>query len=398
MAAVHVLIAEDEKHVRLTLGLTLRQAGYRVTMAENGLEAFGIIGECAGGPGRVDLLITDIQMPQLDGLALMDRLRENGIQVPMVGITGLGDRQLSAELQRRGCREYLGKPFTPGEVLSRVEKVLEQNRLLKMEQERRCPIKKYGCKGRQEGRSQREHFHSLCNQFGSAAAAYRNLISRTAGTDKFPSACENLPLADLGGDYLGVRDMDKGCDVLLADVAGHDSEAFFHAMLVKDFFEDDGLVEFDLQSIFNSLNQHLLVHGGRERLIKAILLRLDLAVGQGYLVSAAHPPLIADSRNWLAPRALLAEGSVLGIHEQVIFSLYQFPLLPSDRYFMFSDGVLTARRQQDRIGLAFLTDLIHEERGKAIETAVRGIWKQVMDYCGNRPHDDMTLLGLEIPG
>jgi phosphoserine phosphatase RsbU/P len=331
----------------------------------------------------------------------MDRLREEGIAVPTVGLIGIGDRHLVAELQRRGCTEFLEKPFTPGEILLRVAKVLEQRRAARSRLERRCRLlEKDWLKIQQEVRKNKEDMLRLSKQLGSEVDAYRRLIVRTAGTEKLPLAWRNRPLVGLGGDYLGIQDTATGCDILLADVAGHDMGAFWQAVLIKTFFEENCHRGMDLPYFFRALNLHLLNRGGKERLVKAIFLRLDLEARQGYMISAAHPPLITDSRHCRAPWPLPAEGNVLGILEKVNFSTHRFPLLPGDRYFLFTDGVLDARRlpgQQEKLGISGVAELARETRGKPIKSAVRKMWKQILDHCGHRPHDDMVFLGLEIP-
>lgn len=401
MTDVHVLIAEDEKYARHTLGLALRMAGYQVTMAEDGQEALDKLLELATGPAPVDVLITDIQMPRLDGLALMDRLRERGIAIPVVGITGFGDKELVVDLLRRGCREYLDKPFTPQDILSMVDKVMRQDQVVRYAQEsriRRLEIDRF--KMQQEVRKYKENFERLWRQFDSAVDAYRRLISETRGTDKVPLAWRNRPFAGLGGDYLSIQDTEVGCDFLLADVAGHDMGAFYNAVLIKSFFEENIDKIMDVRSLFRLLNLHLLERGKNERLVKAIFLRLDLENRQGYVTSAAHPAMIMQPGQAGVPRQLPVEGSVLGIFEEVDFSVHRFPLISGDRYFLYSDGVISARPAQalnGKLGFEGLIKLIERNQGKPIKAAVRETWKQVLAHCGQKPQDDLVLVGLEVP-
>lgn len=126
MKNVHILIAEDEKHTRLALRLVLRQAGFNVLETCNGSEAFTKITNHPLATCPINLIITDIKMPSLDGLGLIDKLRESKITIPIMVITGYGDNNLMRRLQKRGCAAYIDKPFIPEEVLSRVRTVLHQ--------------------------------------------------------------------------------------------------------------------------------------------------------------------------------------------------------------------------------------------------------------------------------
>jgi len=123
MTSPRILIAEDEKHTRLALHLVLRQAGFSVILASNGLDAFEKIRQQpASHP--ISLIITDLKMPELDGLALIDKLHGAGIPIPIMVITGYGDKELRRQLHKRGCASYIDKPFIPAEVLARIANVL----------------------------------------------------------------------------------------------------------------------------------------------------------------------------------------------------------------------------------------------------------------------------------
>ncbi|MEW6593609.1 MAG: response regulator [Thermodesulfobacteriota bacterium] len=122
MMRQRILIAEDEKHIRLALSLLLRQEGYEVEMAADGGEALRKLVHPDTPPFH--LLITDLQMPEVDGLELIDRLEERRIAIPVIVITGYGNRETACKVRRRRCAAYLDKPFQPDDILRRVADVL----------------------------------------------------------------------------------------------------------------------------------------------------------------------------------------------------------------------------------------------------------------------------------
>lgn len=78
-----------------------------------------------------DLLITDIQMPGMTGLELINEVNLMGINLPILVITNYGTRKLIIELMREGCMDYLDKPFTTKEFTNRVARVLKKNNGIK---------------------------------------------------------------------------------------------------------------------------------------------------------------------------------------------------------------------------------------------------------------------------
>lgn len=123
---VNILIAEDEKHARQTLSIIFRARGYRVTAAASGEEAIAGAIACRDAGEPVTLLLTDVIMPGISGVGLIDRLRKEGIDLPVVCLTGFGDRPLKAKLRDRNCREIVDKPCRPEILIEIVEKLIEE--------------------------------------------------------------------------------------------------------------------------------------------------------------------------------------------------------------------------------------------------------------------------------
>jgi CheY-like chemotaxis protein len=126
MKVKHIILAEDEKPIRTTLTLVLEKAGYKVTAVKNGNEALDLLVSSNLKSGPVDLLITDIRMPGITGMELIDQLNENNINLPIMVITGFKSKEMVLQLMRKGCSNLIEKPFEPDEVLLRVRDVIER--------------------------------------------------------------------------------------------------------------------------------------------------------------------------------------------------------------------------------------------------------------------------------
>ncbi len=114
----HILIAEDDPISRLILSSLLEEEGYGVTTAPDGRKAMNLMLKSAGGNGnhRVDLLVTDIDMPDLNGVGLIRGILRACISLPIIVVTGNNDEKTLAELNSLGIRDVFIKPVR-GEVL-----------------------------------------------------------------------------------------------------------------------------------------------------------------------------------------------------------------------------------------------------------------------------------------
>jgi DNA-binding response OmpR family regulator len=115
-----VLVVDDDPDVRSLVAELLTRAGYRVTEAPNGRDALRVLFD-----ERPDLVVLDVSMPELDGWATLERIRELS-DVPVVMLSALGAELEKVRALRSGADDYVTKPFGRQELLARVETVLRR--------------------------------------------------------------------------------------------------------------------------------------------------------------------------------------------------------------------------------------------------------------------------------
>jgi DNA-binding response OmpR family regulator len=121
-----ILIVDDEPRFRFTLALILKHHGFQVLEADNGVEALRILAEALAQAQRVDLVVTDIKMPGMDGLELIKILKQFEEPVKILVMTGYGDRETISRLQEMGVCGVIHKPFDGERLIAAIRPALAE--------------------------------------------------------------------------------------------------------------------------------------------------------------------------------------------------------------------------------------------------------------------------------
>ncbi|AGE77107.1 TPA: response regulator transcription factor [Bacillus thuringiensis] len=127
MNKYRVLVVDDESDMRQLVGMYLDNFGYEWGEAENGKEALKKL-----ETDHYDFVVLDIMMPEMDGLSVCKEIRKTS-DVPIIFLTAKGEEWNRVNGLRMGADDYIVKPFSPGELVARMEAVLR--RYTKQEQQ-----------------------------------------------------------------------------------------------------------------------------------------------------------------------------------------------------------------------------------------------------------------------
>ncbi|MEW5980188.1 MAG: response regulator [Acidobacteriota bacterium] len=114
--ALSILVVEDEQQVRAFARKVLEKAGYTVIEACSGKEAVSLVGTV-----HLDLVLTDLVMPDFEGLELIRRLRESNPDLKLVAMSGAFEGQFLKIAKLLGVKATLHKPFVPGALIAAVQ-------------------------------------------------------------------------------------------------------------------------------------------------------------------------------------------------------------------------------------------------------------------------------------
>lgn len=117
-----ILIVDDESNIRLQLNKCLAKEGYYIEEASNGEEALQLIYN-----KKYDLILMDVQMPELNGLDVLKRIRKFGNSTRVIMMTAFGTVEMAVDSMKIGAVDFLSKPFTLSKVRAVVKEVLDKD-------------------------------------------------------------------------------------------------------------------------------------------------------------------------------------------------------------------------------------------------------------------------------
>ena len=138
---IKILIVDDEVNMLESLSEVLRNKGYLVATARNGLEALEKLKE-----KYFNIAIADLKMPEMGGMELLEVMKERYPQTPLVMLTGYATINSAVDAMKKGAYDYLVKPFSPDKILLIAKKIMEEenlreeNRFLRQELEKKGEI------------------------------------------------------------------------------------------------------------------------------------------------------------------------------------------------------------------------------------------------------------------
>ena len=121
-----ILIIDDERSIRNSLKEILMDEGYDVDVAENGVQGCSMVEK-----EKYDVIFSDIKMPEMDGMEVLDRLTQMGVDAAIVMISGHGDIDSAVDCIKRGAFDFIQKPLDLNRILITIKNATDKIHLVK---------------------------------------------------------------------------------------------------------------------------------------------------------------------------------------------------------------------------------------------------------------------------
>ncbi|HUE95541.1 MAG TPA: SpoIIE family protein phosphatase [Longimicrobiaceae bacterium] len=388
------LVAEDDPVTRHLVQRALRDLGcHTVLQAPDGLTAQALLRE---NPG-IDLVVTDILMPGLDGLELLEWGREHVPDAIWIILSGVGSFGSAVEAIRLGAFDFLSKPPSVAELEVAVRNGLERRALLLERERLHVELGQMNRQLVEKVRELEEKSELLQRDLERAEVIQRALLpSAPPAVEQFCVHALYRPGQHVGGDLYDVVRIDGNHIALyVADATGHGVTAamlsvlFKHHLALRDERTGAPLRPAAVLEAVNGAMMNALTAPGL--FLTAAYVLLDTRDGVMTLASAGHPPiLLIPARG--ETRSVNRTGPALGLSANARFREERFRLKPGDRLLLYTDGLSPAGDPPDGGRLAELLRRHPENGGKALEALLN----EAQAGVEAKDRDDITLVLLDV--
>jgi len=223
-----ILIVDDEKNYPLILSAVLQEEGFETLTANSGQEALEVLAH-----SDVDLVLTDMKMPKMDGIELLQNIKTKDAELPVIMMTAYGTVEKAVEAMQKGAYSYILKPFDNEQLILYARKAVEMYRVVKENRQLRSAVANRYSFGNLIGKSKAmQDVFDTIRKVAPATATV--LIEGASGTGKelvaksihFNSPRRNQPFVAVNCSALAET-------LLESELFGHEKGAFTGAISMK---------------------------------------------------------------------------------------------------------------------------------------------------------------------
>jgi len=385
-----ILVVDDEPDLESLISQRfrkrIRSEDLSFVFAGHGEEALAKLQE----HGNLDIVLTDINMPVMDGLTLLSRLREGHPQVRSVVVSAYGDMQNIRTALNRGAFDFVTKPIDFQDLEITLDKAIEDSML------------------RKQALKDRDHLLGVERELDLARGMQESLVPTTFPVHpRFEVFGSMVPAAQVGGDLYDFFMLDENrLAFSLGDVSGKGVAAALFMAVSRTVLRVAAGKGLSTHECMTEVNRFLCQEKTNAMFLTCFYGILDLTNGRveysraahniPYLVradAAAHPKTVQDLDQ--------AGGLPLALFESAEYDAATVQFQPGDYMVIFTDGITEAMNANyETYDERRLIDLLKEQPpGRPVREIVQAVIAGAQAFAnGTPPSDDMTVLGIRYFG
>ena len=373
-----ILVVDDEVDLEplmlQRMRRNIRSGRYEFVFAHNGIEALEQLALEEG----IDMVLSDINMPQMDGLTLLEQIPAVDPNLRAVIISAYGDMKNIRTAMNRGAFDFVTKPLDFEDLQVTIERTLQH------------------VADWREALSSRDKLVAIQNELDVASKMQQSILPSHFPSGESYQVYGNMdPARNVGGDFFDVVRLDNGrIGVSVADVSDKGVPAALFMMSSRTLLKGAAIGSTGPGEVLREVNDLLNEDNEAAMFVTIFYAEYDPETGNFVYANGGHnPPLFvrSDGTSTLLP---LTGGVALGLWPDLDYSQDSINLAPGDSVVLYSDGVTEAQNSADeQFGVERLQKVFQDSAPRDAQDAVQKIFDGMREFAGDAPQfDDSTCL------
>lgn len=384
MATTKILVVDDEPDVELLIqqkfAKQLKAKEIEFVFASNGTEALKVLYQ----DPEIHVILTDINMPEMDGLVLLSHLQDLNRIYKAVIISAYGDISNIRKAMSRGASDFITKPIDFKDLEVTIFNAIEQ------------------CLTLNKAMEAQKTLTDLEKELTIASNIQKSVIPHHfdpfPGNKSFEIYGTMVPATHIGGDFFDFFPLDDSrLAFFIADVSGKGIPAAFFMAMSRGIFRATAQKASSPEECLEEANRTLCMDNDACMFVTAFYGIYNIRTGVVECVNAGHnPPYLLKSDGTLTEVAR-NEGIPLGISNPFSYIKHQFTLNPGECLVLYTDGVVEAQNAQNEpYGEQRFAHDIKEWTSGTLPTLTSHLLERLAQFTqGTPPFDDVTILCLK---
>ena len=375
-----ILVVDDEpdlEHlVRQRMRREIRSGQYSFMFAQNGVEALEVLSE----EQDIDMVLTDINMPRMDGLTLLEQIPKVDPNIRSVIVSAYGDMKNIRTAMNRGAFDFITKPIDFEDMKVTIQRTLHHLELWR------------------DALESRDKLVALQNELSVANKMQQSILPTSFPSGRgFEIFGSMKPARDVGGDFFDVLSLEDGrIGLVVADVSDKGVPAALFMMSSRTLLKGAAIGLDAPGKVLSEVNQLLQEENDAAMFVTVFYATFDPESGELTYANGGHnTPLVvhADGSSTVIPPT---GGIALGVVPDFTYEESSMTLQPGDRVVLYTDGVTEAENDHsDQFGLERLCEVFTSGTPTDARATNEAVFDAVEAFAGEAPQfDDVTCLTL----
>jgi len=333
------------------------------------------------------MVLTDINMPEMDGLTLLEKLSELDVLLKAVIVSAYDDMENIRTAMNRGAFDFLTKPIDFQDLEITIGKTLQELMTLK------------------QGLQAREQLLALQKELSIATSIQQSILPQTfppfPERQEFEIYAQMVPARHVGGDFYDFFLIDEErIGLVIADVSGKGVPAAIFMAMSRALLKATALTSVSPGECLRHVNRRLCRESDSGLFVTLFYGILHIRTGEvEYSIAGHSPPYLLQATGGITAVEYKG-GMVLGVVEDNEYQVGRIVLQPGDGLFLYTDGVTEASdADQNLFSEPRLTEFLQRISSSSLPEIIQGAVSEVRSFSTGLPQtDDITMLALRYLG